>query len=61
MAEKKPLEPKERVEKMQNLPQKLLSIISEELGPEGVSVEDLEEITSEMLHKWKSLRVVPFN
>ena len=59
MAERKPLEPKGRVEKMKNLPQKLLSIISEEMGSEGVSVEDLEEITSEMINKWKSLRIVP--
>lgn len=48
-----------RAEKKENLPRKLIKAIIEELGPEGVSVEDIEEITSEMNSFMKHLRIVP--
>lgn len=50
---------KEREAKKENLPRKLIKAIIEELGPEGVSVEDIEEITSEMNSFMKRLRIVP--
>lgn len=49
----------ERAKKKENLPRKLIKTIIEELGPEGVSVEDIEEITSEMNSFMKHLRIVP--
>lgn len=51
----------EREEKKENLPRKLIKAIIEELGPEGVSVEDIEEITSEMNSFMKHLRIVSQN
>ena len=50
---------REREVKKENLPRKLIKAIFEELGPEGVSVEDIEEITSEMHSYMKRLRIVP--
>lgn len=49
----------EREEKKKNLPRKLIKVILDEFENEGVSVEDVEEITSEMSSYMKRLRMVP--
>lgn len=49
----------EREEKKKNLPRKLIKVILNEFENEGVSVEDVEEITSEMSSYMKRLRMVP--
>lgn len=46
-----------RVVDKEQLAKKLLQTIFDELGSEGVSVDDVEEITQEMIDKTKSVKM----